>query len=201
MSLGDGSAVRLTIARYYTPTGRSIQKPYGNGNSEYYSDYEKRYKNGELEDPENIQVADSLRFVTPKGKIVYGGGGIIPDVFVPKDTSVENETLEYVSRSSFMSFFIFEYLEKNRAFFDGMTFREFSENFEIPESLEDEFIVYSRFEQAQIDLSQYKEQLAKALKANIAQQLFGPNAFEYFLNDGDAMLTKVLELELRNNPN
>ena len=92
MALGDGSAVRLTIARYYTPTGRSIQKPYGNGNGDYYSDYENRYKNGELEDPENIEVADSLRFITPGGKVVYGGGGIIPDVFVPKDTSVENET-------------------------------------------------------------------------------------------------------------
>jgi carboxyl-terminal processing protease len=108
---------------------------------------------------------------------------------------VENETLEYVSRSSFMSFFIFEYLEKNRSYFDGMTFSQFAENFEIPESLEDEFIVYSRFEEAQIDLSLYKKELETALKANIAQQLYGPNAFEYFLNDGDAMLNKVIELE------
>ena len=195
MALGDGSAVRLTIARYYTPTGRSIQKPYGNGNGEYYSDYEKRYKNGELEDPENIRVADSLRYVTPKGKVVYGGGGIIPDVFVPKDTSVENETLEYVSRSSFMSFFIFEYLENNRSFFNGMTFKQFAENYEIPESLKEEFIAYSRFEEAQIDLSSYKDQLGVALKANIAQQLFGPNAFEFFINDGDPMLKKVVEIE------
>lgn len=195
MALGDGSAIRLTIARYYTPTGRSIQKPYGDGNGNYYNDYENRYNNGELEDPENIEVADSLRYVTPKGKVVYGGGGIIPDVFVPKDTSVENETLAYVSRSSFMSFFIFEYLEKNRSYFDGMTFSQFAKNFEIPESLEDEFIVYSRFEEAQIDLSTYKQELAGALKANIAQQLFGPNAFEYFLNDGDAMLRKVIELD------
>ncbi|MBT8262101.1 MAG: S41 family peptidase [Bacteroidia bacterium] len=195
MALGDGSAVRLTIARYYTPTGRSIQKPYGNGNGDYYSDYENRYKNGELEDPENIEVADSLRFVTPGGKIVYGGGGIIPDVFVPKDTSVENETLEYISRSGFISYFIFEYLEKNRTFFFGMTFNQFADNFDVPESLKEEFIEYSRFEEAQIDLRKYDEDLGIALKANIAQQLYGPNAFEYFLNDGDAMLNKVLDLE------
>ena len=87
MALGDGSAVRLTIARYYTPTGRSIQKPYENGNDAYFSDYLNRYKNGELISQDSITVADSLKFRTPKGKIVYGGGGIIPDIFIPKDTS------------------------------------------------------------------------------------------------------------------
>ena len=102
MSLGDGSAVRLTIARYYTPTGRSIQKPYTNGNEDYYKDYENRYRNGELIHADSIKVADSLKFVTPKGKVVYGGGGIIPDVFVPKDTSVETETLQYLARSGFI---------------------------------------------------------------------------------------------------
>ena len=195
MSLGDGSAVRLTIARYYTPTGRSIQRPYGNGLENYYNDYENRYKNGELEDPQNIIVADSLKFTTPGGKVVYGGGGIIPDVFIPKDTSVENETLEYISRSGYMSFFIFEYLEKNRSFFDSMNFREFAENYEIPLSLEEEFLSYAQLNENQFDLTDYRDQLATALKANIAQQLFGPNAFEFFLNDGDDMLSKVLDIE------
>ena len=127
--------------------------------------------------------------------MVYGGGGIIPDVFVPKDTSVENETLEYISRSGFMGYFIFEYLEKNRSFFSGMTFNQFADNFEIPESLKEEFYAYSAFENAQIDLRKYSDELGTALKANIAQQLFGTNAFEYFLNDGDTMLNKVMELE------
>ncbi len=195
MSLGDGSAVRLTIARYYTPTGRSIQKPYGNGNEAYYKDYEKRYKNGELRNVDSIKVADSLKFVTPKGKVVYGGGGIIPDVFVSKDTSVENETLQYLSRSGFMSYFIFEYLEKNRKVFEGMTFKDFVDNYNIENALAEDFIVYSRFNEAQIDMSEYSEELKKALKANIAQQLFGPNAYEHILNEGDLMLSKVLELE------
>lgn len=195
MSLGDGSAVRLTIARYYTPTGRSIQRPYGNGNDTYYQDYEKRYQNGELEDAGNIEVADSLRFVTPGGKVVYGGGGIIPDIFVPKDTSVENETLEYVSRSGFMSFFIFEFLEKNREFFNGLTFKDFIANYQLPESVKDDFLHYARFNESRLDLSEYEDDLSQALKANIAQQLFGPNAFEFILNNNDAMLKKVLELE------
>lgn len=195
MSLGDGSAVRLTIARYYTPTGRSIQKPYGEGNNAYYRDYEKRYQNGELLRADSIKVADSLRFVTPLGKVVYGGGGIIPDVFVPKDTSVENETIQYVSRSGFMSYFIFEFLEKNRSQFENVTFSEFVKEYEVSKTLIKEFIDYAKLEEAQIDLGDYTEELKKALKANIAQQLFGPNAFEYILNEDDPMLKKVLELE------
>lgn len=198
MSLGDGSAVRLTIARYYTPTGRSIQRPYGNGNDAYYNDYEKRYRNGELLHVDSIKVADSLRYITPKGKVVYGGGGIIPDVFVPKDTSVENETLQYVSRSGFMSYFIFEYLEKNRALFQGMKFDDFRKNFIVEDSLSQEFIEYAKFNEAQIDLSNYTEELKRTLKANIAQQLYDINAYEIILNEYDPMLLKVLELEAEN---
>lgn len=195
MSLGDGSAVRLTIARYYTPTGRSIQKPYGNGNEAYYKDYEKRYRNGELLSADSIHVEDSLRYVTPKGKIVYGGGGIIPDVFVPKDTSIANETLQFVSRSGYMGYFVFEYLEKNRKLFKNASFEEFNRSYEVETQLSQEFIEYARLNEARIDLSEYSEDLKKAIKANIAQQLYGPNAFEIILNDGDPMLEKVLELE------
>jgi carboxyl-terminal processing protease len=198
MSLGDGSAVRLTIARYYTPTGRSIQRPYGNGNDTYYSDYEKRYRNGELIHADSIKVADSLKYSTPKGKVVYGGGGIIPDVFVPKDTSIENETIQYVSRSGFMSYFIFEYLEKNRTLFKGINFEDFKINFQVDDKLSLEFIEYAKFNEAQIDLSKYTEELKRTLKANIAQQLYGPNEYEIILNETDPMLLKVLELEANN---
>lgn len=195
MSLGDGSAVRLTIARYFTPTGRSIQKPYGKGNQAYYGDYEKRYKNGELISADSIKVEDSLRFVTPKGKVVYGGGGIIPDIFIPKDTSFENETLQFISRSGFMSFYVFEYLEKNRSDFEGISFVDFVKEYEVDTDLSNGFIEYARFNEAQIDLGNYVEALKKALKANIAQQLYGPNAFEFILNQDDPMILKVLELE------
>ncbi|MEZ4874870.1 MAG: S41 family peptidase [Flavobacteriaceae bacterium] len=201
MALGDGSAVRLTIARYYTPTGRSIQRPYDNGIDSYYNDYEKRYKNGELLHADSIKVADSLKFVTPKGKVVYGGGGIIPDVFVPKDTSIENETLDYVSRNGFMSYFIFEYLEKNRKQFDGMSYEDFKDHYVVEDQLSEEFIAYARLQEAQIDLTAYQEDLKIALKANIAQQLYGPNAYEYLLNKDDAMLRKVLELENKTSEN
>lgn len=195
MALGDGSAVRLTIARYYTPSGRSIQRPYGKGNDAYYEDYEKRYRNGELLTADSISVSDSLRFVTPKGKVVYGGGGIIPDVFIPKDTSIEYETIQYVSRSGFMSYYIFEYLEKHRHQFDGVSFDDFVLDYKVDDKLSKEFIEYARFSEAQIDLSSHSEAIKKALKANIAQQLYGPNAFEYILNKDDVMLLKVFQLD------
>lgn len=86
--LQDGSAIRLTIARYYTPTGRSIQKPYENGNEdEYYHELSDRYLHGEYSEKDSIKFDDSLKYITPGGKIVYGGGGIMPDVFVPIDTT------------------------------------------------------------------------------------------------------------------
>lgn len=83
----DGSGMRLTVARYYTPTGRSIQKPYDNGFEEYYADLTIRYGRGEFEESDSIHLADSLKFITPGGKTVFGGGGIMPDLFVPVDTS------------------------------------------------------------------------------------------------------------------
>lgn len=198
MSLGDGSAIRLTIARYYTPTGRSIQRPYGNGNDTYFSDYEKRYRNGELIHADSIKVADSLKYITPGGKVVYGGGGIIPDVFVPKDTSIENETLQYVSRSGFMSYFVFEYLENQRNFFEGMNFKDFKNTFEVSDQLLMKFVDYANFKEAELDFSNYRDALKRTLKANIAQQLFGPNEYEIILNETDPMIRKVLELEADN---
>jgi carboxyl-terminal processing protease len=195
MALGDGSAVRLTIAKYYTPTGRSIQKPYGEGNDIYYQDYQNRYHSGEMVTQDSIKVVDSLRFVTPKGKIVYGGGGIIPDVFVSKDTSLEKETLDYISRSGFASYFVFEYLEQNRDDFKGRTSEDFMAHYEVNDSLFNDFLNFTGIINEPKEFRPYQDHLKVILKACIAQQLFGTNAFELILNSHDKMIQKVLKLE------
>lgn len=196
MSLGDGSAVRLTVARYYTPTGRSIQRPYANGDRNYFREYQTRYKNGELIDADSIAVVDSLRFVTPKGRVVYGGGGIIPDVFVGKDMSEENETLEYVLRSGFLNYFVFEYLDKNRLQFDNVKAEDFMDNFEVDNELLNAFIDYSRLRETNFNLSGYEEMMKKYIKATLAQQLYSQDYFQQIINQNDPMIQKALELRI-----
>jgi carboxyl-terminal processing protease len=108
----DGSGMRLTIARYYTPTGRSIQKPYSEGYDKYYDDIVDRFNHGELEVSDSIHFTDSLKFTTPGGKTVYGGGGIMPDKFVPVDTS--GVSPYFVKTRSLIYRFALKYTEKNR---------------------------------------------------------------------------------------
>lgn len=194
MALGDGSAIRLTVARYYTPTGRSIQKPYENGNEAYFRDYLNRYKNGELIDQDSIQVADSLKFRTPKGKIVYGGGGIIPDVFISKDTSYENESLKFLLRSGFMNRFIFNLLEQNRNFYTGLSFKEFQEKNLITNAIAQQFVEYTANQGYRLQVGNYREDLKRYIKATMAQQLFGNNAFEFLVNEKDKAIQKVIEI-------
>ncbi|RZS99009.1 S41 family peptidase [Aquimarina brevivitae] len=197
MALGDGSAVRLTISRYYTPTGRSIQKPYENGNEAYFNEYLQRYKNGELQSADSIQVADSLKFKTPGGKVVYGGGGIIPDVFVSKDTTRVGETLSYLLRSGVMGRYVFEELDKKRGYYNALPKNEFVTTFEVNTELVDGFMTYLQRRNIEVELTNYEEQLRKFLKAAMAQQLYGTDLFEKILNQDDKMIKKVISLSKR----
>jgi len=196
MELGDGSAVRLTIARYYTPTGRSIQKPYKDGNDTYFNDYLRRYKNGELNSEDSIEVNDSLKYITPGGKVVYGGGGIIPDIFVPKDTDSEKEKLTFLLRGGYMSRFVFDVLEKNREYYNNISKKDFREEIVISEEMLNDFSSYLGIANMGLDKisEERKPLLKKYLKAEIAQQLFGTNTFERYLNEDDQIIEKVIEL-------
>ncbi len=196
MQLGDGSVVRLTVARYYTPTGRSIQRPYTKGTEAYFSEYLHRFENGEFSYKDSIQVNDSLRFVTPGGKTVYGGGGIIPDVFVAKNMDYRLEHLEYMRNSGLLDRFAFEYLDKDRKYFENMSREEFMKADWIDkETLED----FNQF------LHEYKPMptgfgdnifpfFKKYLKASLAEQLFGKETFYEIINEEDNMLKKVKEI-------
>lgn len=197
MQLGDGSAVRLTVSRYYTPTGRSIQRAYENGNRDYFDDYYSRINSGELLDAEKIEVADSLKFTTPKGKIVYGGGGIIPDVFVPLDLGMQNETITFLQRRGYFNNFAFEQLEKDRAVFKDFSKADYLINFEITDQVVEEFQKYLNVKrETSIVFITYKEEVKQYIKAALADQLFGTGAFEEVINQKDTMVNEVINLSL-----
>ena len=196
MALGDGSAVRLTVSRYYTPTGRSIQKPYTNGDSEsYYNDYNKRLRTGELVDEENIEVDDSLKFTTPKGKVVYGGGGIIPDVFVPVDRLFDNETINYLRRRGHFGYFVFEKLDKDRNLYKDISKYDFINNFEVSDDVVVSFQDFvNKRERTNIVFVAYNDEIRRLIKATLARQLFDDNAFEEIINKEDIMVQEVILL-------
>ncbi|QLE01253.1 S41 family peptidase [Galbibacter sp. BG1] len=195
MSLGDGSSVRLTVSRYYTPTGRSIQRSYENGTKDYYNQFYKRYENGELFSADSIKVADSLIFRTPKGKIVYGGGGIIPDVFVPLESSQEAAWVNTLLQSGFMSFFSFEYLDNHRTKFAAISEEDFIENIEVDDETVDSFIYYAEDRGLKIDLNPYRENLKLHIKSTFAEQLYGNNAQQEILKLNDPMLEALIHVD------
>ncbi|APU10308.1 peptidase S41 [Cellulophaga lytica] len=197
MDLGDGSAVRLTISRYYTPTGRSIQRDYKKGNVDYYQELMKRYANGEMREADSIKVADSLKYTTPKGKTVYGGGGIIPDEFVPIGNN-EQEAIIDLDSYGFLSYFTFEHLDKDRSKYDMFTRDEFIRDFKVDENLFVEFITYAKKNNISLDFYKYETSLKRYLKATLADQLFDANAYAKIKSKSDPMLLKVLELANEN---
>lgn len=194
MELGDGSAVRLTVSRYYTPTGRSIQKSYKNGTKDYYETFTDRYHSGEMISVDSIKVADSLKFTTPKGKVVYGGGGIIPDVFVPIGTN-EEEAVESMDSYGWLSYFIFEHLDENRKQYAHYSEQEFIKDFSVDDILFEDFVDYSLQRNLKMNFYDYERPIKIYLKAALAEQLFGANVHAKIKSSEDAMLKKVLELD------
>ncbi len=194
MDLGDGSAVRLTVSRYYTPTGRSIQRPYENGHEDYYQKFMARYHSGELVSVDSIKVADSLKFVTPKGKVVYGGGGIIPDVFVPIGT-LDEERVESLDSSGYFSDFIFRFLELDRSRFANYPQNEFVDEYQVDDIIFERFIDYLLNRNMKMDFYANERKIKTYLKANLAEQLYSPDLAAQLKSTHDRMLEKVLELD------
>lgn len=194
MALGDGSAVRLTVSRYYTPTGRSIQREYQNGTQDYYHQYMQRYRNGELESADSIRVADSLKFTTPKGKVVYGGGGIIPDVFVPIGSN-EEEALAAMDARGFFSSFGFEHLEEDRARYADYTEDEFRTAYRADDILFERFIDFMDRYNFRLDYYRHQDLIKRYLKAALAEQLFSPDLKAEILGQADPMLQRILQMD------
>lgn len=196
MQLGDGSAVRLTVSRYYTPTGRSIQKPYENKmDSEYFNDFERRFDDGELTNADSIKVNDTLKYTTPKGKVVYGGGGIIPDVFVAIDTTMFFDNIHYRKLNEY----VFDYFDNHLYEFKGWTLDRFEQEFDLDGSIYRGYMNFIDFDGSEMDEAE-RDNLKLYLKALFAQQVFDVNAYFKIINNKDTMLDRVIELEKEGYP-
>jgi carboxyl-terminal processing protease len=198
--LPDGSVIRLTTARYHTPTGRSIQKPYDEGVSEYYKDFKKRLDAGEFVSADSIHFPDSLKYYTPNGRLVYGGGGIMPDVFVPIDSTRFSDYYTDLVRKGIFNDFTMNFLDKNREELLSayQEFDDFKERFFVDESIYNQFLekaAESEVTRQEDDKYYYPDENIKIqLKALMARNLWDVNAYFQVINSLDDELDTAIEL-------
>ena len=195
----DGSATRLTTARYYTPSGRSIQKPYDKGIEAYNAEYATRFENGELVNADSINFPDSLKYTTKNGRVIYGGGGIMPDYFVPIDTSYHAPILNQLTYRGLIYEFAFEYSDKNRARIKNeyKSAIEFANSFEVtPEMLEEivKTAAKSGVETNQTELRTIKKHIDRRVTSYIARNLWNNEGFYPIWNKGDKLFNKALDI-------
>ena len=192
--LRDGSNLRITIARYYTPSGRCIQRPY-NGKYEDYMTDEERFTNNELYVQDKRLLADSLKFKTLKGRIVYGGGGIQPDVFVPFDSSGTSFYLTSLRFSGAFTAFSFDYVSAKRNVWKDA--KSFNEQFIVDEILSRKFISFAAKDfKVALNEKEYqhsRNNIAKILKAEIARQIWTEEGFYRTINPLDNELNTALK--------
>jgi len=185
--LKDGSALRLTIARYYTPSGRCIQRPYDKGTDEYYNEIYDRYTRGEFVHEDSIRSRDTTVYKTSKGRTVYGGGGIRPDIFVPMDTSSEGEYF-YAVRS-FIPEFVYKYSSQNASLLERYkTEEDFKKNYVVSDDMLDQFYKYAYtagLKENDAKRARIAEKAKLNLKAFLAKQIWRMEGFYYILNSSD----------------
>lgn len=199
--LRDGSAIRLTIARYHTPSGRCIQKPYSD-KDEYDMDILNRYLHGEMDDKDSVKaLPDSLKFFTTQGRVVYGGGGISPDVFVPRDTIGMTSYYTKIYNGGILYDYTFEYVDKNRE--KLALYKDFTSllNYLNTQNLADELVQFAQGRGIPKNDKMYAESKAlmqNRIKAYILRSMLGDEAFYPVFNENDIVIRVALQ-ELSNN--
>ncbi|MFH1121082.1 MAG: S41 family peptidase [Bacteroidota bacterium] len=197
--LPDSSVVRLTTARYYTPSGRSIQKSYEEGTDDYYDDLTKRFKHGEFVSADSIRFPDSLKYYTPAKRIVYGGGGIMPDVFVPLDTTATSRYYTDILRKGLMNDFVIDYMEKNRESLRNQypDLPSFRNHFSVDNALLAEFTLFAATKEVPLDsegIEKSGTEIRHVLRGLIARNLFDVSAYFEIINPIDHELMRAVEV-------
>jgi carboxyl-terminal processing protease len=196
--LPDGSGMRLTTAQYFTPTGRCIQKPY-DGTESYYKDLYNRYKHGELQNVDSIKFPDSLKYKTPNGKLVYGGGGIMPDIFIPLDTTMNSKYFTDLARKGIMNQFTLTFVDKNRSELKSKypSFEDFKKNFIVDDKIMKQFVEAGEKDGVKEDKEGLKtsdKAFRIQIKAFIARDLFKNDNFYEVFNELNDPLRKAIEV-------
>ncbi|MCU4176848.1 S41 family peptidase [Carboxylicivirga sp. N1Y90] len=194
--LPDGSALRLTVARYYTPSGRCIQKPYENGVEDYYHDIYNRFEQGEFFNQDSVHFDESLQYKTKSGKIVYGGGGIMPDVFVPRDTSMITDYFVDLRRNGIIYRFALKYADDNRKELENLRTANAIKEYLDAKNVVADFLLYAKDKGVKFDKQQYeqsKEIIDTELKAYVARNLIDNEGFYPIIHEIDDTFQKALE--------
>lgn len=190
----DSSAIRLTVARYYTPSGRSIQRPYGEG-IDYAGEYLERFESGEVYDSTKIKHPDSLIYHTKGGRIVYGGGGIVPDKFVPLDTTGGSNYLTQLSYQGILNDFAFDYADEHRDYLmKTNNMRSFITDFRVTRSLLNELYNYAQKQGLEINNSEIATSesfIALRLKALIGRNIWGNEAYYPIVSRDDNVILEA----------
>lgn len=198
-SLTDGSAIRLTVARYFTPSGRCIQRPYDEGKEEYYNELARRYEHGELMSEDSISFPDSLKYQTINSKrTVYGGGGIMPDIFIPIDTSMYSEYFGLVNRKGFFNEFALLFMDEHREEIEKnyKSVKDFDDKFDAESSMFNDFISYAEkndVEKNEEQINTSKELILTRLKALVARNVWGTSAYYQIANKLNNSYLKAIE--------
>lgn len=194
--LNDGSELRLTISRYFTPSGRSIQKPYTAGAEEYEMDIMHRFENGEYFHPDSSLFVDSLKYETLRGRTVYGGGGIMPDVFVARDTMELSPYLSQLYNKNVIREYTLEYYRDHRKELEKMSFEKFNKNFQVSDKMLQEVVQMANaagVEYKEEEYARSKDLLRNNVKAFIARSIYGNKGFFPVLHESDEEFQEALK--------